>query len=172
MAALGAHFDRFVIDSPPLTSLADGRILAAGADATLLVLRMNRSVRRLGVLALDGLEKVGANVVGAIANDVSSGHGYHYYGAAWQYAARPQHLLLTSSAGAPSDARPVMPTPSGEDEVSPEAPVEGPDSVLETRHRLAMEFVIEEPDWSADMPEAHGEAGNPKRAIEAAPSGV
>src|SRR5207302_9274984 len=88
MRALGGSFDRIVIDSPPLMLFTDAAVLAEAADATLLVLRMNQSMRALGTLALDGLTKVGANVLGAVANDVSAGKGYRKYGGAWQFAAR------------------------------------------------------------------------------------
>src|SRR5687767_14579930 len=57
-------FDRVVIDSPALETVADGRILAAAADVTVLILRMNQSMQRSGVLAVAGLNEVGANVLG------------------------------------------------------------------------------------------------------------
>ena len=50
MKALISSFDRIVIDSPPLMSVTDAQIMAASADATLLVLRMNRSARSLGAV--------------------------------------------------------------------------------------------------------------------------
>lgn len=82
-------FDRVIIDSPPLEEVADARILAAVADATVLVLRMNKSMQRAGVLAVAGLNEVGANLMGAVANDVrvGIGAGYRVEGGPWQYAA-------------------------------------------------------------------------------------
>jgi succinoglycan biosynthesis transport protein ExoP len=87
-------YDRIVIDSPPLDTFADARILAAFADATLLVLRMNHCPRELGVLAMDDLAKVGANVLGAVANDVPVGRPYRKYDGSWQYAASRDCLLI------------------------------------------------------------------------------
>jgi capsular exopolysaccharide synthesis family protein len=92
MQALLGQFDRIVLDSPPIVSVTDARILGASADATLLVLRMGRSMRKTGVLALDGLERVRANVIGAIANDMPTPGG-GYYGGSWQYAGRSRKQL-------------------------------------------------------------------------------
>jgi hypothetical protein len=77
----------------------DAHILAASADATLLVLRMNQSMRQLGSLAMDGLAKVGANVIGAVANDASAGKAYRKYGGSWQYAAREEHFRGGGNGG-------------------------------------------------------------------------
>ncbi len=98
MRSLVGTFDRIVIDSPPLMSVADARILAASADATLLVLRMNQSVRRFGIMALDGLEKVGANVLGAIANDTAPMPESRYYRGSWQYASSARRVMASVGA--------------------------------------------------------------------------
>lgn len=134
MRALGGSFDRIVIDSPPLMLFTDAAVLAAAADATLLVLRMNQSMRGLGTLALDGLTKVGANVLGAVANDVSPGKGYRKYGGAWQYASRAERysgeVAAVSAAGSRNgEARGNGAREAGRVEV----------------------LSISEPDWSADV---------------------
>jgi len=93
-------FDRVIIDSPPLEEVADGRILAAAADATVLVLRMNRSMQRSGVLAVSALNEVGANVLGAVANDVRIVSLWRD-DAEWQYAvARAGEALPAPGTGA------------------------------------------------------------------------
>ncbi|MCC6241174.1 MAG: polysaccharide biosynthesis tyrosine autokinase [Phycisphaerales bacterium] len=97
MEALCARYDRIIIDSPPLTCVTDGRILAASADATLLVLRLNLSVRKRGIEAMDMLDKISANVVGAIANDATPSRGYQYYGRAWTYASAARRVLPAAS---------------------------------------------------------------------------
>jgi hypothetical protein len=84
-----------VIDSPALEEVADGRILAAAADATVLVLRMNKSMQRSGVLALNGLNEVGANVLGAVANDVRTGASFRLEADPWQYAFSRKREALT-----------------------------------------------------------------------------
>lgn len=92
-------FDRVIIDSPPLEEVADGRIIAAAADATVLILRMNKSMQRSGVLAVSGLNEVGANVLGAVANDVrvGAGSGYRVEGGPWQYAAARDNGALPAA---------------------------------------------------------------------------
>jgi capsular exopolysaccharide synthesis family protein len=127
MRTLAEGFDRVIVDSPPLMMFTDARVLAASADATLLVLRMNQSVRELGMLALDGLERAGANVLGAIANDVPPPRAYRKYGGTWQYA----------MAGA---ARRI----ADEDENS---------MVSERERRVGRSselLTVKEPDWSSD----------------------
>ncbi len=104
MQALGKTFDRIIIDSPPLMTVTDGRILAASADATLLVVRMNRSMRRLGVQALDGLDKVGANVLGAIANDVAgTDRTVNTYGEMVQYEMDTRRMLNIAQDRLPNE---------------------------------------------------------------------
>ncbi|MCD4831499.1 MAG: polysaccharide biosynthesis tyrosine autokinase [Anaerohalosphaeraceae bacterium] len=80
-------YDRIIIDSPPVTAVADGQILAAISDITILVLRAEKSTRKLGLQARDALSAVSARVLGAVVNDVSrkqSKYGYYshygYYG--------------------------------------------------------------------------------------------
>lgn len=132
LAALGKAFDRIIIDSPPLMSAADGRILGAAADGTLLVLRMNQSMRKFGLMALDGLEKVGANMLGAIANDVPHGAGYdHYYGGSQQYAADRIRLPLHSDASAA-----LLPVPAG---------------ASRNGNGARSALPIEEPDWPTEV---------------------
>ena len=86
LESLAGTFDRIVIDSPPVMAVTDARIIAATADATVLVVRMNKSDRKLGALAVDALHSVGANLLGWVANDMPKGSekyygGYGYYGA-------------------------------------------------------------------------------------------
>src|SRR5690606_25005113 len=90
---LSETFDRIIIDSPPLMSVTDARILAAEADATVLVMRMNRSMRELGIMALDSLDAIGARVVGAVANDVPASQSAKYYGGNWPYVSRATKLI-------------------------------------------------------------------------------
>jgi capsular exopolysaccharide synthesis family protein len=81
------HFDRIVIDSPPVLPVADAKIVSASVDAVLLVVRIDKSNRKASALALEGLRSVGANVFGWVANDMSAASqatygGYYgnYYG--------------------------------------------------------------------------------------------
>jgi capsular exopolysaccharide synthesis family protein len=126
MRALSQTFDRIVIDSPSM-QFTDTQILAAGADATLLVLRMNQSMRQIGMLALDALQKVGANVQGAVANDVAGPRRIQKYGGAWQYASRGRQFLATERA--PDSSSAALPAAKNSKET----------------------LMISEPAWSSDM---------------------
>ncbi len=86
---LSDKYDRVIIDSPPVMPVTDAQILGAICDITLLVLRAEKSTRKISQQARDGLLSVGARVLGAVVNDVPrkshygyySGYGYYgYYG--------------------------------------------------------------------------------------------
>ena len=83
LAGLGGEYDQVVIDAPPVVPVTDARILAASCDAAVLVLRADKSTRRMAEHARDALASVGANLLGVVINDVprgKSGYGYDYYG--------------------------------------------------------------------------------------------
>ncbi len=80
LKSLSEYYDRVIIDSPPVTPIADGQILAAICDVVLLVLRAEKSSRRISQHARDGLLSVGARILGVIVNDVpQKRHHYGYY---------------------------------------------------------------------------------------------
>lgn len=78
--SLSQQYDQLVIDSPPVEPVTDARILAASCDVTVLVLRADKSTRKPSAHARDALMNVGANLLGAVVNDVPRGQGgYAYY---------------------------------------------------------------------------------------------
>ncbi|MGC4030174.1 MAG: polysaccharide biosynthesis tyrosine autokinase [Tepidisphaeraceae bacterium] len=82
LGQVSSQYDQIVIDSPPVVPVTDARILGASVDAVVLVLRAERSTRRLAEHARDSMNAVGANMIGVIVNDVprgSPGLGYDYY---------------------------------------------------------------------------------------------
>jgi len=81
LRTLAQRYDRIIIDSPPVGLVADSQILGAICDVTLLVLRAEKSTRRLALRARDSLVGVGARLVGVVVNDIPQKHGrYGYYG--------------------------------------------------------------------------------------------
>jgi capsular exopolysaccharide synthesis family protein len=73
-------YDHVIIDSPPVLPVTDARILAAGADATILAVRAEKSTRKGSVYARDTLASVGARLLGVVVNDVPRRKGiYGYY---------------------------------------------------------------------------------------------
>ena len=83
---LSSRYDRVLIDSPPVMPVADSQILGAICDITIIVLRAEKSTRKLSKLACENLIGVGSHLLGAVINDVPQPKGrygyynYHRYG--------------------------------------------------------------------------------------------
>lgn len=120
---LSERYDHVIIDSPPLLAVSDARIIAASADATVLVLRAGKSNRKLGELSIDGLLSVGAKLLGAVVNDVQrrgyknyGGYGrYGYGGASARNGDRAGLVAAAAAAGANGASRPNG-SPAGVDD--------------------------------------------------------
>ena len=83
---LSERYDRLVIDAPPVMPVTDARIVAAVSDACVLVLRSEKSTRKVAQQAAQGLMSVGACILGAVVNDVSKRAGrYGHYGYGYGY---------------------------------------------------------------------------------------
>ncbi len=82
---LANTYDRIIIDSPPVTPVTDAQIIAAICDITLLVLRAEKSTRKISRQARDGLLSVGAHMLGVVVNDVPRKGRYGYYGSYGNY---------------------------------------------------------------------------------------
>jgi capsular exopolysaccharide synthesis family protein len=89
---LSNKYDRIIIDSAPVIAVADSQILSAISDVTILVLRAEKSTRRLSQQAMHLLLSVGARVLGVVVNGVPLGggrygyyYGYGYYGKYGRY---------------------------------------------------------------------------------------
>ncbi|HEX4948339.1 MAG TPA: polysaccharide biosynthesis tyrosine autokinase [Blastocatellia bacterium] len=79
---LREHFDHVLIDSPPLTNVADSLVLSTLADGVVLVVQSNKTKRRALQRMRRELMQVGAKVFGVVLNkaDQRNGYdGYYYY---------------------------------------------------------------------------------------------
>ncbi len=85
-----SQYDRIIIDSPPVMPVADVRLIAAMADCTILVLRAERSTRRMSVAARDELLNVGAQRLGIIVNAAPARRGGSHSGYGYGYGAYGQ----------------------------------------------------------------------------------
>lgn len=109
LTQLRKQYDRIIIDSPPVGAVADGQILGAICDVVLLVIKAEKSTKRLSLQAKTSLANVGANLLGIVVNDVPrrSGRygyysGYKYKGYYGYYGRRPAgERQKTESAEAP-----------------------------------------------------------------------
>lgn len=83
---LGARVDYVVLDTPPVNAVTDAALVAARADATLLVVEQGRTTYGALINAKHQLDNVGAQVLGVVANKLRTTRGkygypaYGYYG--------------------------------------------------------------------------------------------
>ena len=73
------NYDLVILDTPPVLSVADTRILATVADGVILVLDPAITTRRMVRQARLAVENVGGRILGIMLNrDVMRGEGYYY----------------------------------------------------------------------------------------------
>lgn len=76
------YFDMVIFDMPPLLAVTDAQVMASKTDGVLFVIPKGKASKEEVVKAKDLLEKVQANVLGAVLNrvDKSDDSYYYYYG--------------------------------------------------------------------------------------------
>jgi polysaccharide biosynthesis transport protein len=79
LETLNPHFDHIVIDSPPITNVTDGVLLAALVDGVILVVHGGQSTRELVRRTRQQLRGVGARIFGVVLNNVRQGDDQYYY---------------------------------------------------------------------------------------------
>lgn len=87
---LAEHYDKIVIDSPPVMAVTDSRLISTIVDCTILVLRAERSTRRLSVAARDELLKVRTERMGVVVNAAPMQRGGYGYGYGYGYGSYGQ----------------------------------------------------------------------------------
>jgi len=88
------HFDRVVIDSPPVNAVSDALLIGAYAHATCLVVMAGKTPKKAILRALHQLEKANAKVAGFIFNRLPVGGrsaGYYYYSYGGRYTKNGSH---------------------------------------------------------------------------------
>ena len=73
------NFDYIILDTPPILPVTDSKLLAIKADATVVVVRSEVSKSKHVSQAFNELEKVNANIIGTILNDVEMYSEKLYY---------------------------------------------------------------------------------------------
>ena len=99
-----------MIDAPPVTVVTDAQILGAQCDATVLVLKADKSVRKVAQHAIDALQSVGARLLGVVVNEVykhGTRYGYYYDRYRKYYNARDR-----GADGKPKNSITVVPDPT------------------------------------------------------------
>jgi len=70
LSRLKESYDYVVIDTPPVLACTDASVVAARADGTVFVVRMEKSNKALVRQSLRGLKETGANVLGTFATEL------------------------------------------------------------------------------------------------------
>jgi capsular exopolysaccharide synthesis family protein len=77
------EYDLAILDSPPLLGFAECLQMATAADGVLIISQAGETKRKVVAEVISVLNRVRANIVGVVLNQVSqntSGDGYSYYG--------------------------------------------------------------------------------------------
>jgi polysaccharide biosynthesis transport protein len=84
-----AHYDLVIIDTPPVLGVTDAKALVPQVDAVAFVIQWEKTKQDAAQAALKELCDVGANVAGAVLNQVDvKRHASYRYGDAGQYYSR------------------------------------------------------------------------------------
>lgn len=87
-----------IFDTPPVTAVTDAALMAAKADATIMVIQSHRASRRIVAQGLEALEKVNARIVGAVLNNVPGHVATPYYGRNAGHETQPDRLAIDLQA--------------------------------------------------------------------------
>lgn len=76
---LSDRYDRVIIDSPAVVPITSARTLASICDTTILVVKVDKTIRKKSRQAHDGLLNAGARILGVVINEVPKKgcHGYY-----------------------------------------------------------------------------------------------
>jgi receptor protein-tyrosine kinase len=80
MSNLWQQFSYVIVDTPPVNAVTDATILAASANATLLVVEQGKTTFPALKHAREMLEHVKANTIGVVLNKVRASSGAYTYG--------------------------------------------------------------------------------------------
>jgi non-specific protein-tyrosine kinase len=76
---LEGRADAVIFDSPPVLAVTDAAVLSAQVDGVLMVVKAGHTRRAEARKAVEVLQRVGANLLGTVLNDLSTQHRSHYY---------------------------------------------------------------------------------------------
>ncbi len=80
MEEMKEKFDIVIFDTLPLVSFIEGALVAANADATIVVVRAGYTPQRAVLLSIDQLEKANARIIGTVLNGIEDSESGQYYG--------------------------------------------------------------------------------------------
>jgi receptor protein-tyrosine kinase len=116
---LAPRYDLVIFDTPPTGVVSDALPLLHQADGVVLIARLNRSTRAGLTRVLDQLKRLGAPVLGVVANhsvaervDYGYGYGYGYDADSVSTNGGTDHLATVDGLGAPASAGAGADSPS------------------------------------------------------------
>ncbi|MEL6341918.1 MAG: polysaccharide biosynthesis tyrosine autokinase [Myxococcota bacterium] len=95
-------YDIVMIDTPPVTVVADPMVLTPLADGVILVVESNRTSKSMVTQAASRLEQMGSNTLGAVVNKLDvkrTGYGYNYYSEDYGYYSEEEYEEQTRKLG-------------------------------------------------------------------------
>jgi len=75
-----ANYDQILVDCPPILAASDAALVGRLTEGLILVVQPEKNHRRLVIRAVNGLASIGVNLIGVVANKISSEKGDAYYG--------------------------------------------------------------------------------------------
>jgi polysaccharide biosynthesis transport protein len=82
LRALKNQYEMVLIDTPPMLSMSDSRLVGRLADAVILVIRAHQTTRDAAIAAGKHFTEDGTRILGTILNDwnpkLATGYGYGY----------------------------------------------------------------------------------------------
>ena len=79
------HYDRILIDSPPIIAVTDAVALSRMADGLVLVVKVGLTSREVIESALRQLKDMDAKVLGIVLNDIPIDRDNYYYSNYYYY---------------------------------------------------------------------------------------
>lgn len=76
---LADEYDYVLVDTPPLTAVADGDMIASQCDGAILVVRSGMTSRRLVATSLKQLQNANCELMGTVLNRVERKSNPYYY---------------------------------------------------------------------------------------------
>ena len=75
-----SHYDQVLVDCPPILAASDAAVLGRLTEGIMLVIQPEKNHRRVVLRAVEDLRSLGVNLIGIVANRISSEKGGGYYG--------------------------------------------------------------------------------------------
>lgn len=123
MKTIAEQADLIVIDSPPVSVLADTAVLSRQADGVLLVLHAGRTDRDVVKRTVAALQQVQAHIIGVVLNRMPTrGHSYYYYHYYNYDYSRKYYRRDDQLVGGAIPVTPARPTTNGATPVPDAAP--------------------------------------------------